>query len=249
LAGHLVTLSLSKDGAQQAFSIAPCHPEPVEGWLRDHSVAKCHTVGTTIPYDECMPRKLYDWKAVQAYYDDGHGVIECSRQFGFTYGAWTKAVKRGALHLRPARFEDLRCRYDWAEIQAYYDTGASFRKCSARFGFHAAAWGKAVRRGKIKPRPSGMPLETLLRSGKSRYNIKHRLIRAGLLENRCQECGLSEWRGRPLMAHIDHINGIKDDHRLENLRMLCPNCHSQTDTYGGHNARRRRELQEPAQLM
>jgi 5-methylcytosine-specific restriction endonuclease McrA len=89
-----------------------------------------------------------------------------------------------------------------------------------------------------------MPLEELLRCGKSRRNIKHRLIRAGLLCNRCDQCGISEWRGKPLVAQIDHINGIKDDHRLENLRMLCPNCHSQTDTYGGHNARRNRRLQE-----
>jgi 5-methylcytosine-specific restriction endonuclease McrA len=43
--------------------------------------------------------------------------------------------------------------------------------------------------------------------------------------------------------HLDHINGVRDDHRLENLRMLCPNCHSQTPTYGGRNAKRH-SLQE-----
>jgi hypothetical protein len=187
-----------------------------------------------------MPRKLHDWKAVQAYHDEGHGFVECSCRFGFTHTAWNSAIKRGALRVTPSFFDDRRRRHDWSAIQAYYDAGATFRECKAKFSFHAGAWGKAVRRGEIKPRAAGMPLEELLRSGKSRYNIKHRLIRAGLLQNRCQQCGLSEWQSKPLVTHIDHINGIKDDHRLENLRMLCPNCHSQTETYSGHNAKRRR---------
>jgi hypothetical protein len=196
-----------------------------------------------------MPRKLYDWNAVQQYHDEGRGFVACAQRFGFTYQGWAKAIKRGKLHLERSRFDDRRRKYDWAEIQAYYDGGASFRECKATFGFHAAAWMKAVRRGEVKPRPVGKPLEELLRTGKSRYNIKHRLIRAGLLENRCEQCGLTEWQGKPLTAHIDHINGIKSDHRLENLRMLCPNCHSQTDTYSGHNARRRRQLQGATQRV
>jgi hypothetical protein len=53
---------------------------------------------------------------------------------------------------------------------------------------------------------------------------------------RCGWCGVTEWRGKPLVLHLDHINGINNDNRLTNLRLLCPNCHSQTDTYG---ARRR----------
>ena len=196
-----------------------------------------------------MARKLYDWKAVQAYHDEGHGFVECAQQFGFTRNAWNKAIVRGKLRVIDRQSDDRRRRHNWAAVQSYYDSGASVRECVAKFGFHVAAWGKAVRRGEVKPRQFGMPLEQLLRSGKSRYNIKHRLIRAGLLQNRCDQCGISEWLGKPLVAHIDHINGIKDDHRLENLRMLCPNCHSQTATYGGHNARRNRPLQElPAVL-
>jgi predicted RNA-binding Zn-ribbon protein involved in translation (DUF1610 family) len=47
----------------------------------------------------------------------------------------------------------------------------------------------------------------------------------------CSVCGLSMWRDRRLSLHLDHINGVNNDNRFENLRFLCPNCHSQTDTY------------------
>ena len=57
-----------------------------------------------------------------------------------------------------------------------------------------------------------------------------------LLPYRC-ECGNDGWHnGKPLVLQIDHINGVSDDHRLENLRWMCPNCHSQTDTFAGKSA-------------
>ena len=61
-------------------------------------------------------------------------------------------------------------------------------------------------------------------------SIRRRLLAMGW-PYRCAWCDLVEWRGQPLVLHLDHINGIHNDNRLVNLRWLCPNCHSQTDTY------------------
>lgn len=69
-----------------------------------------------------------------------------------------------------------------------------------------------------------------LRSVLRRYIINHQL-----LPYECAICGRSEWNGKTLSLELDHINGINNDNRLENLRFLCPNCHSQTTTYGSRN--------------
>ena len=66
-------------------------------------------------------------------------------------------------------------------------------------------------------------------------SLKNRLLNEHKLEYKCAICGISEWQGRPLSLQLDHINGVHDDHRLSNLRFLCPNCHSQTETYAGKN--------------
>lgn len=185
-----------------------------------------------------MPKRLYDWNAIQKYHNAGQGFTECSKRFGFTYQAWRKALKRGSLSLPSSLFSDRRKKYDWSAIRTHYDEGASYRQCKAKFGFHAAAWSKAVRRGDIVPRNQAKTIFEVLGSRSSRWLKKAKLLREGHLRDCCFACGISEWREQPLVVQIDHINGIKDDWRIENLRMLCPNCHSQTPTYGGRNSKR-----------
>jgi hypothetical protein len=73
---------------------------------------------------------------------------------------------------------------------------------------------------------------------KNQNALKKRLLKAGILKNQCynQHCNLPPiWNKLPLSLQIDHINGICSDNRIENLRILCPNCHSQTLTYSGKN--------------
>ncbi len=133
-------------------------------------------------------------------------------------------------------------RGDWEEIQAYYDAGHSVSECQERFRFSRRSWNKAVQRGDITPRPQGMPIEALLTEGtvRNRGHVKLRLVGSGLKENRCEECGITEWLGEPLPMNLHHVNGRNDDNRLENLRLLCANCHSQTPNYARRSAPRDR---------
>jgi 5-methylcytosine-specific restriction endonuclease McrA len=83
------------------------------------------------------------------------------------------------------------------------------------------------------------PLRELLVQNGGKYSKKHlkkRILEAGLLEYKCALCGIGpEWNNQPLTLQMDHINGNNSDDRLENLRILCPNCHTQTHTYAGKN--------------
>ncbi len=62
------------------------------------------------------------------------------------------------------------------------------------------------------------------------------VLREQLLNYVCAECGIADsWNGKPLVLQLDHLNGIHNDNRIDNLRWLCPNCHTQTTTFAGRN--------------
>lgn len=69
-------------------------------------------------------------------------------------------------------------------------------------------------------------------SSYDRTTLRNKIIKEKILNYECSECGIIDWNGKKLSLQLDHINGVSNDNRLENLRFLCPNCHSQTKTWG-----------------
>ncbi len=93
-------------------------------------------------------------------------------------------------------------------------------------------------KGKKNPYPRGRKLDEILIDGShaQTHRLKIRLLEKKLLIEKCYVCDCEPiWHGKKLVLILDHINGKNDDNRLENLRLLCPNCNSQQDTFCGRN--------------
>ena len=65
--------------------------------------------------------------------------------------------------------------------------------------------------------------------------LKKFILKNNLKEHKCEECGLDTWNNKPLSLELDHTDGIRSNNKIENLKLLCPNCHSQTPTWRGRN--------------
>lgn len=110
------------------------------------------------------------------------------------------------------------------------------KKYIEKLGLDNSHWlGQGWTADPSKRHPTIRDLSEILVEG-SDYKTSHllvRLVKAGIKKQECESCGLSEWMGKRLPLEIDHINGISNDHRVENLMVLCPNCHALTPTWRG----------------
>jgi hypothetical protein len=181
--------------------------------------------------------------------DQGMTVKEISEIFGISMSPMRKWLKNNGL--KTHYMEDKRIWTDDALISAIntsytiidvirklglaeragnYDT---LRKYIKKLNIDTSHFtGKASGRGGIKTNLSDVMIEG---SDYHRGSLKRRLLKDGIIRNKCDICGLEEWNGKKLIMVMDHINGVNNDHREENLRMLCPNCNSQQPTFCSKN--------------
>lgn len=137
--------------------------------------------------------------------------------------------------------------YDWETIQHFYNDHTKLETLE-KFSIKVWSWNSAIKRNVLLVKDEDKlkaskyvkkPIEDYLvnPSYMDSTHLKKRLLTENLLKAECSICKTTDWCGKPLTLHLDHINGVHHDNRLDNLRVLCPNCHSQTDTYCGRNPR------------
>ena len=122
------------------------------------------------------------------------------------------------------------------EAGGNYDT---IRQYVIKLDLDTSHWvGMGWRKGTTIPIKPAIPLEKILVEDSTYTNtnrLRGRLIREGYKEHRCEHCGLTEWMGGPIPLELEHTNGDRHDHRIENLEVICPNCHALTPTHRGKN--------------
>ena len=102
--------------------------------------------------------------------------------------------------------------------------------------FKGPGWSKGLSLGSKRPLSEYLILNEPYKSNIQSGQLRLRLISEGIKSKRCERCTLESWQDEPVPLELHHMNGNHDDNRIENLQILCPNCHALTKNYRGKNS-------------
>ncbi len=162
-------------------------------------------------------------------------------------GVAKSTIAYHAKKMNMARFS-LKNDVNWNDVQLEIDSGLDIHAICKKYEIKIHSLYLSRRKGYVNfgsivkrhiPTSDMLTVDSTYDSG----TVRKRILKENILPYYCSvsSCVLhntSIWVGQSLEFHLDHINGIRNDHRIENLRFLCPNCHSQTSTYSGRNKMR-----------
>lgn len=121
----------------------------------------------------------------------------------------------------------------------------TFKRHAIRLGVYKPNQGK---KGQTKPNVKYIKksdvldvLNGVVTRNWTAYQLKNYMLKFGIVENRCDVCGITSWNGHPLNMELHHVDGCPSNNKRENLLLLCPNCHAQTENYRSKNLSARRE--------
>lgn len=100
--------------------------------------------------------------------------------------------------------------------------------------FNGQSWNKGKTYGPKRPLSEYLSNKYTVKS----YSLRERLLRENIFPHQCMHCKLTEWIDSPIPLELHHINGTHDDNSIDNLQLLCPNCHTLTDNYRGRKKRK-----------
>ena len=146
--------------------------------------------------------------------------------------SYAEVIKKLSLHVAGSNYDTVKRRIKKLNLDITH--------------FKGSAWS----RGKKLESTQSRPLKDVLVKNStwiSTWHLKNRLLKEGLKQAKCECCGLTEWQGKPIALELHHINGQKDDLRIENLQILCPNCHAFTDNYRGRSIKVQSAQQETSE--
>jgi hypothetical protein len=139
---------------------------------------------------------------------------------------------------REVKITDEEIKLAYEKYDTLHQASAELKMTTVSLWRRAKKLGLAWKDKNFKPEKPKIPTDEII-EGKHPYyqtlKLKKRLLKEGLKENKCDICGITEWNNKELSMQLDHIDGDSHNHKFDNLRMVCPNCHSQTHTYCGKN--------------